>query len=96
MHMVSNGEVQPREEATVYVKQLDLFVKIMLLEETPAVLSLGKLCEDHGYAYHWTSGQKQENLLQFFQLCTICGSWFVSEFFLKHTFSIIFITGFRI
>ena len=30
----------------------------MLLEETPAVLSLGKLCEDHGYTYHWTSGQK--------------------------------------
>ena len=22
------------------------------LEETPAVLSLGKLCEDHGYTYH--------------------------------------------
>ena len=31
---------------------------VMLLEETPAVLSLGKLCEDHGYTYHWTSGQK--------------------------------------
>ena len=30
----------------------------MLLEETPAVLSLVKLCEDHGYTYHWTSGQK--------------------------------------
>ena len=23
-----------------------------------AVLSLGKLCEDHGYTCHWTSGQK--------------------------------------
>ena len=30
----------------------------MLLEENPAVLSLVKLCEDHGYTYHWTSGQK--------------------------------------
>ena len=30
----------------------------MLLEETRAVLSLGKLCEDHGYNFHWTSGQK--------------------------------------
>ena len=36
----------------------DLLVKVMLLDETPAVLSLGKLCEDHGYTYHWTSGQK--------------------------------------
>ena len=56
--MTANGEVQTREEATVYVKQLDLFVKVMLLEETPAVLSLGNLCDDHGFSYHWTSGQK--------------------------------------
>ena len=54
----ANGEVQTREEATVYVKELDLFVTIMLLEETPAVPSLGNLCEDHGYTYHLTSGQK--------------------------------------
>ena len=56
--MTANGEVQTRDEATVYVKELDLFVTVMLLEETPAVLSLGKLCEDHRYTYHWTSGQK--------------------------------------
>ena len=56
--MTANGEVQTREEATAYVKELDLFVTVVLLEETPAVLSLGKLCEDHGYTYHWTSGQK--------------------------------------
>ena len=43
---------------------------VMLLEETPAVLSLGKFSEDHGYTYHWTSGQKphltqngQDNLI---------------------------------
>ena len=46
--MTANGEVQTREEATVYVKELDFFVTVMLLEETSAVLSLGKLCEDHG------------------------------------------------
>ena len=34
----ANGEVQTREEATVFVKELDLFVTVMLLEETPAVL----------------------------------------------------------
>ena len=56
--MTANDEVQTREEATVCVKEWDLFVTVMLLEETPAVLSLGKLCEDHGYIYHWTSGQK--------------------------------------
>ena len=56
--MTANGEVQTREEATVYVEQLDMFVKVMLLEETLAVLSLGKLCEHHGYTYHCTSGRK--------------------------------------
>ena len=50
--MTANFEVQTKEEATVYVKELDLFVTVMLLEETPAVLSLGKLCEDHGCTYH--------------------------------------------
>ena len=58
MVMTANGEVLTKEEATVYVKELDFFVTVMLLEETPAVLSLGKLCEDHGHTYHWTSGQK--------------------------------------
>ena len=56
--MPANGEVQSREEATVFVKELDLFVTVVLLEETSAVISLGKLCEDHGYTYHWTSGEK--------------------------------------
>ena len=56
--VTANGEVLTKEEATVYVKELDLFVTAMFLEDTPAVLSLGKLCEEHGYNYHWTSGQK--------------------------------------
>ena len=55
-----SGEVQTKEEATVHVKELDLFVTVKLLEDTPAVLSLGKLCEDHGYSYEWTSGQKPQ------------------------------------
>ena len=33
--MTANVEVQTREEATICVKELDLFVTVMLLEETP-------------------------------------------------------------
>ena len=58
--MTTNGKVQTREEATEDVKELDLFVTVMLLEETPAVLSKEKLCEDHGFSYHWTSGRKPQ------------------------------------
>ena len=57
MVVTANGEVQTKEEATVYVRELDLFVTVMLLDNTRAVLSLGKLCEEFGYSYHWTSGQ---------------------------------------
>ena len=55
-------EVLTKEEATVYVKELDLFVTVMLLEDALAVLSLGKLCEDHEYNYHRTSGQKPHRI----------------------------------
>ena len=58
--VTANGEVQTKEEATVYVRELDLFETVMLLENTLAVLSLGKLCEDHGYSYEWTGGQKPQ------------------------------------
>ena len=39
-------------------KKLDIFLTVIILEDTPAVLSLGKLCEDQRYSYEWTSGQK--------------------------------------
>ena len=29
-----------------------------VLENTPAVLSLGKLCDENGYSYEWIDGQK--------------------------------------
>ena len=38
--VTAHGEVQTKEEATVYVKDLDLFVTVKLLEDTLAVLSL--------------------------------------------------------
>ena len=95
-----------REEATVYVKQLDLFVKGVLLEETPAVLSLEKLCEDHGYTHHWTSGQKpplfqmESELIAAYRSyvpCVVRGSSASSSSITpSHISPFIFIIGFRI
>ena len=42
----------------MFVHDLSQFVTVQLLEETPAVQSLGKLCKGHGYSYEWVSGQK--------------------------------------
>ena len=56
--ITANGEVQTHEEATVYVKELGIFLTMKVLENTPAVLSLGKLCDEKGYSYEWINGQK--------------------------------------
>ena len=68
MHMESKKDLNSVELETMRTsrspttvmtaKEFDFFVTVMHLEETPAVLSLEELCEDHGYTYHWTSGQK--------------------------------------
>ena len=44
--VTANGDVQTHEKATVYVKELEIFLTMKVLESTPAVLSLGKLYED--------------------------------------------------
>ena len=58
MVLTANGEVHTHEEAQVFVHDQNLFVTVQLLEEKIAVLSIGKLCEDHGYSYEFVSGQK--------------------------------------
>ena len=56
--ITAKGDVQTHEEATVYVKELDIFLTMKVLDNTPAVLSLGKLCDQNGYSYEWINGQK--------------------------------------
>ena len=58
MVITANGEVQTHEEAIVYVKEPDTFSTLKVLENTPAVSSLGKLCDENGYSYEWINGQK--------------------------------------
>ena len=60
--ITANGEVQTHEEATVYVKELEIFLTMKVLENTPAVLSLGKLCDENGYSYEWINGQKPHRI----------------------------------
>ena len=61
--ITANGEVQTHEEATMYVKELDMFLTMKVLENTPAVFSLGKLCDENGYSYEWINGQKPHLIL---------------------------------
>ena len=38
----ANGEVQTHEEVIVYVKELDIFLTMKVLQNTPAVLSIAR------------------------------------------------------
>ena len=61
--ITANGEVQTHEEPTAYVKEFDIFLTTKVLEDTPAVSSLGKRCDEHGYSCEWINGQKPHLLL---------------------------------
>ena len=56
--ITANGEVQTYEEAIVYVKELDIFLTMKVLENTSAVFSFLKLFDENGYSYEWINGQK--------------------------------------
>ena len=88
--ITANGEVQTHEEATVYVKELDTFLTMKVLENTPAVLSLGKLCDENGYSYEWINGQKphlikkrDSDTMRHGELRSYRGSRLVNEFFIQ-------------
>ena len=67
--ITADGSINATEEATVYVKDLDMFVTVQLLKDTPAVLSLGKLCEENGFH---TSGTKVKTpILSKITKCTL-------------------------
>ena len=42
----------------MYVKELEKFLTMKVLDNTPAVLSLGKLCDENGCSIEWINGQK--------------------------------------
>ena len=57
--ITANGSPEKNEEATVHVYDLDLFLTVQRLKDTPPVLPLGQLCEDRGFfSLEWTGGQK--------------------------------------
>ena len=47
----------------MYVKELEILLTMKVLENTPSVPSLGKLCDENGYSYEWINGQKPHLIL---------------------------------
>ena len=51
MIVTPNGTVETNEEATVYIKGLDIFVCIKSVDGLPAILLVGILRETKGFSY---------------------------------------------
>ena len=56
----ANGEVHTKEEATVYVKELDLFVTVKLLERYTGCSFTPKILPRSRYSCEWTTGQNPQ------------------------------------
>ena len=55
--ITANGTITTTEEATVYVKDLDMLITVQLLVDSPAVPSLRKLCQEQRYSFKWKAKQ---------------------------------------
>ena len=50
----ANGIIQAMEEVDIIIHELgNLKVTAMVVEDTPSLISLGKLCQEEGYDYVW-------------------------------------------
>ena len=53
----ANGDTETRDKATSYVKEMDLYVTAVVIQTgTTALLSVGKLAEDHEIFFTWNGG----------------------------------------
>ena len=89
----ANGQVQKHEEATVYVKELDIFLTMKVLEDTPAVFIASKalrcsriLIQMDQRSKNTSHYKRYSDTLQHGELRSDRGSWFVIEFFLQLSF----------
>ena len=92
-YITANDEVQTNEEATVLRQRVGKNSwQWKSLQDTPAVSSPGKLCDEHGYSYEWINGQEPHLIKKKKGIRIQCnteklrtnrGSWFINEFFLK-------------
>ena len=64
-----------------FVKEKDILLTMKVLENTPTVLSLGKLCDENGCSFEWINGQKPHFTKTVFRYpATRKTSWLVIEF----------------
>ena len=53
----ANGRAYAQDETDAYIHDLGIWVVFYILEDSPAVLSLGLLVEEHKFTYLWEPGE---------------------------------------
>ena len=61
-HMITlctaNGDIDVKEYVTLMIKKLGQNAEILVLEDSPAVLSIGKRVKRYGYSFVWKAGKR--------------------------------------
>ena len=85
--ITANGEVQTHEEATVYVKELDILDYESPRKHASSLVARKALAMKNGYSYEWINGQKPHlikngirDTMQHEELRSYRGSRLVNEF----------------
>ena len=52
----ASGVIEATDLVDIDIPGLNAKARVLLLPDTPSVLSVGWLVEEHGCAFHWTSG----------------------------------------
>ena len=54
----ANGIIRPERGVQISIDPLNITTGALVLENSPAVLSLGKLCQISGFKFNWEPGQR--------------------------------------
>ena len=53
----ANGKIEVDTVVDIYIDELDVTVEAFVLEDSPPILSIGRLCKHHGFACVWAGDQ---------------------------------------
>ena len=51
MFQTANNQIETNEVVDFYVEDLDIYVTAWVVDDSPPLISLGRLIEDHGAKY---------------------------------------------
>ena len=72
----ANGIVRSTKAAKAHIQELGMYLYVKFVEDSPSVLSLGRLCDGLGYLYTWLPGRNSP-ITERYRTITCCTDNFV-------------------